>query len=148
MFSDPAILKKTVFRHFAVTLSQLTFFQLSVKNRSDTSFLWKPFEFYFLLNLFIPLVLQLSDFDLLYSYFHFFSNKFLKTTFCPRKFQKMLIVAKFLIIYSDSFFLCSTIMGFCRYWSLLNKPSVNNCWGFSRWNPRKIFVKSLLLVTS
>ena len=124
MFSRPARLKKTVFRHFAVTLSQLTFFQWSVKNRSDASFLWKPFEFYFLLNLFIPLVLWLSDFDLSYSYFHFFSNKFLKTTFCPRKFQKMFIVAKFVIIYSDSFILCCTLIGVCKNRSSLNNRSV------------------------
>ena len=55
-----------IFSHFAVMLSQLTIFQISVKYRSDTSFLLKSFKFcYFLLHLFNPaLVPRLFDFVL------------------------------------------------------------------------------------
>ena len=122
MFSHPARLKKSWF--FAVMLPELTIFKVSVKHRSDT-FLLKPFKFcYFLSNLFSPnsiAVVWFCSFIFIFSLF--FSNKFLKPTFCPRKFWKVLIVAKFVIIYSNSFILCHTIMGVYKSKSSLNNHS-------------------------
>ena len=126
VFSPSNIEEIMVFSHFAVMLSQLTIFEVSVKHRSDI-FLLKSFKFcYILLNLFSPasiaVVWLCCSFIFIFSLF--FSNKFLKPTFCPRKFWKVLIVAKFVIIYSNSFILCHTIMGVYKSKSSLNNHSV------------------------
>ena len=122
MFSHPARLKKSWF--FAVMLPELTIFEVSVKHRSDT-FLLKSFKFcYILLNLFSPASIAVVWFcSFIFIFPLFFSNKFLKPTFCPRKFWKVLIVAKFVIIYSNSFILCRTILGVYKSKSLLNNHS-------------------------
>ena len=110
-----------VFSHFAVMLSQLTIFQLSVKYQSDTSFLLKPFKFcYFLLNLFNSTVVWFCSLVFIFSLF--FSNKFLNPSLCPKMFWKMSIVAKFFSICSNSFISCCTLMEACK-----NRSSLNNC---------------------
>ena len=114
-----------VFSHSVVMLSQLTIFEVSVKYRSDT-FLLKPIKFcHLLLNLFSPTSTAVVWFgSFIFTFSLFFSNKFLKPTFYPRKFWKELIVAKFVIIYSNSFILCHTIMGVYKSKSSLNNHSV------------------------
>ena len=104
-----------VFSYFPVMLSQLTIFEVPVKHRSDT-FLLKPSKFcYLLLDLFSPASIAVVWFcSFIFIFSLFFSNKFLKPTFCPRKFWKVLIVAKFVIIYSNRFILCHTIMSVYR----------------------------------
>ena len=125
VFSPSNIEEIMVFSHFAVMLSQLTIFEVSVKHRSDI-FLLKSFKFcYILLNLFSPgsiAVVWFCSFIFIFSLF--FSNKLLEPTFCSRKFWKVLIVAKFVIIYSNSFILCHTIMGVYKSKSSLNNHSV------------------------
>ena len=105
---------------------------MSVKYRSDSSFLLKPFRFcYFLLNLINPVstaVVWFCSFTFIFSLF--FSKKSLKSSFCLRKFWKMLIRTY------------RTIMGACEKRSLLNKRSLNICWGFSKQNFWKISVKN------
>ena len=83
-------------RRFAVMLSQLTIFQISVEYRSETYFLLKPFEFcYFLVNLFDPASIAVVWFcSFIFIFSLFFCNKFLKPTFCQRNFWKILIAAK------------------------------------------------------
>ena len=115
-----------VFSYFVVMLSQLTIFQVSVKYFSDTSSLVKPFEFcYFLLNYSILLVSQLFDFALSYSCFPCsFLIDFWNELFVQGSSEKMLIVTKFVIIYSDSFISWRTIMDVCQNRSSLNSHSV------------------------
>ena len=110
-----------VFSHFAVLLSQLTIFQMSVKWQLETSFLLKPFEFcYFLLNLFDPASIAVVWFcSFTFIFCLLFFNEILKPTFCRMKFWKMFIIAEPVTIYSNSFISCRTAMSVCknRSWS-------------------------------
>ena len=110
-----------VFSHFAVMLSELTIFEVSVKHWSDT-FLLKPFKFSYFFSPTSIAVVWFCSFIFIFSLF--FSTKFLKPIVCPRKFWKVLIEAKFVIIYSNSFILCRTIMGVYKSNSSLNNHSV------------------------
>ena len=73
-------------------------------------FLFKPFKFwYFLLNLFNHTRIAVVLFRSFISVFSLHFSSFLRQIFCPGKFREMSIVAKFFIMYSNSFFSCRTI---------------------------------------
>ena len=107
-------------------LSQLTIFKMSVKYRSDNFCCWNYLSFVvFLLNLINPASIAVVWFcSFMFIFSLFFSKNVLKPTFFPRKFWKMLIVAKFNIIYSDSLISYNTIVGACKNRSFLNNRSV------------------------
>ena len=117
--------RKHGFQSFAVMLSQLTIFQMSVKYQLDTSYLLKPFKFcYFLLNLFNPASIAVVWFcSFMFIFSLLFSNEFLKPTFCPRNFWKMLLAAMFVFTYY-SLCSCITITSACKNGSSLNIHSV------------------------
>ena len=97
---------------FAMMLSQLTIFEVSVKYRSDTSFLLKPFKFsYILLNLFNPASIAIVWFcSFIFIFSLLFLNKFLKLNFFQGSSGKCWL---WLNLYSDSFISCRAIMGVC-----------------------------------
>ena len=124
MFSHPANLKKTWVSAIFLWCHPNNFSHIN-RYWSDTSFLLKSFKFYFLMNLFHPVSIVFVWFcSFMFKLFLHFSKRYLKPNFCPWKFWNTLIVAQFVIIYSNSFISSSTILVACKNSSSLNSRSV------------------------